>query len=296
MKIAFLSDPHIIWDKPIARLDDTRETSLEKFEFVLDWCMDNSALLLISGDLTDKPRSWHMYKRLKELIKRYYVRICAVYGQHDMYLRSKEATMLDLLNIEILTDDCVSAGIDNTWLYGASYGEEVPEVETDGFNILVIHAPISDKALWKGHDYINSKKFLKAFNEFDIIHCGDIHRSFLNISEDYKRCILNTGPMVRKEATEYNFKHRPCFYWYDAEEDTMNKVEIPHRPAEEVLSRDHIEKQEEVSGMLDDFIESVNMPEEIETNFDDNLEKFLRENKIEKEVVDCLSEIMEEDV
>ena len=59
------------------------------------------------------------------------------------------------------------------------------------------------------------------------------------------RIALNTGPMIRAEANEYNFVHEPHFYHltipnHPSENINYKKIEIPHEPGEDVLSTDHI--------------------------------------------------------
>lgn len=294
MKFAFLSDPHLVWDNPIARLDDAKETGLKKFEFVLKWCSDNNAALCIAGDLTDKPRGWHLYKRLVVLLKRYGVKVYCVYGQHDMYLRSKEATILDLLERSGLIKILGKEPEYFNRIYGCSWGEEVPKIEQGLFNILVIHAPIHTEPLFFDHEYMDAKRFVNK-HKFNLVHCGDIHRNFFILSTDYTKCIFNTGPMLRKSAEEYNFIHKPMFYVYDEGADQFWEEEIPHEPAEKILSRDHLERKKESDQMLDDFVHSINEDFEADTDFYDNLERFMDENDVGQEVINCLSDIMEED-
>ncbi len=296
MKLALISDPHLVWDTPRARLDDTAETGLQKFEFVLDWCHTNDAKLLIAGDLTHRPRGWYLYKRLLHLLEEYKVDIFAVFGQHDTYLRNKDATILDLLlEIDILDGPKILGVNHDPTLYGCSWGGEIPEVESkEDFNILVIHAPIAEEPLFPNHDYQDAKKFLKEHKDFELILCGDIHREFVIKYKD--RMIVNTGPMLRITAEAYSFKHEPNFKVYDTETRKLGTIIIPHEPAEKVLTREHIERESEINLMLDEFVSSMQEDFEVEADLISNIERYLEENEISEPVVSIISRIMEDSI
>ena len=294
MKLAMISDPHILINKPIARLDDAVETSFSKMNFILSWCKGNNANLIIAGDLTDKPRSWHLLPRILDMFSNYQdVKVFAVFGQHDTYMYSEETrdkTILGALYsaglVEILGEKASS------WsnLFGCSYGQKIPEVEyKNEKNILVIHAPIAEAPLFPNHKYMDAKKFLKDNKDFDIILCGDIHKEFF-IFDKQNRTILNTGPMIRKTADDYNFTFKPNFMVYDTVKDKFERVEIPHRPAEEVLSREHLDITEEKELLRSKFTESLSKEIELDMSFTGNLEIFLKEKQIRKGIRDILAE------
>ena len=72
MKIVCLGDLHLLWDKPIGRLDDTHKVQMEKLKFVLDWARRNRASLLQPGDFFDSPRNWHLTSIYSKLLGRYH--------------------------------------------------------------------------------------------------------------------------------------------------------------------------------------------------------------------------------
>jgi hypothetical protein len=53
------------------------------------------------------------------------------------------------------------------------------------------------------------------------------------------------------------FEHKPGFYIYDTANNSLLFEEVPHKPADEVLSREHIRREEEKNEMLDSFIKTV---------------------------------------
>lgn len=262
MKVATISDCHILTSDPICRIDDAKLASINKFKFVLEYCKKNKIdHLFVAGDLTHSPRmSWS----LLEITKAIYdsdLNVYAVYGQHDMYLRNKERTFLNLLSssglVRILDSIPITIGDYN--FYGTSFSEEVPKPKTKN-NVLVIHASISPTKLFPTHERIKPNTFLKKHKRFDLVFCGDIHRKF--IEEYNSRLILNTGNMVRYTADEYNLKHKPCFFIVDLNDFQIEEILIPAEKSKDVISTVHLEKKEElqeVNNEIDDFITEVNL-------------------------------------
>lgn len=302
MKLILLSDVHLSSKTPIGRLDDYRKTCLRKFEYVLKYAQKINAMILQAGDLFDKPRDWFILIDLNKMLKKYkYVLNCA-YGQHDTYMYSVENRVYtsmgvlwtnDLINV--LSEEPQNFGFAlNCDFYGASFNPNltIPKiVDKKKTNILVIHGTISDQAIYPGQQFYLAEQFLKDHKNFDLILCADIHRHFHFKSND--RHLVNTGPMMRKEATAYNFTHKPCFYVYDTETKKLTKETIPHEPAEQVLSRKHIESSAEADTMLETFIAAVNDTDmAVGADLVDNIHAFLRKNKIEKTVCDILEEVM----
>jgi hypothetical protein len=158
-------------------------------------------------------------------------------------------------------------------------------------NILVAHATVSDIALYPGQAFYDAKKFLKDYKCFDLILCADIHRHFY--FSDKGRYLVNTGPMMRKEASHYNFSHEPCFYVYDTETKKLSRGKIPCEPAKKVLSRKHIESSTEADVMLQTFISAVRDDKmEVGANLVDNIHAFLKKNKIDKSICNIIEEVM----
>ncbi|KKM04154.1 hypothetical protein LCGC14_1767060 [marine sediment metagenome] len=314
MKFILLSDLHLSWDNPLARMDNLVEVQFEKLRFVLDWSKENGDIpILQAGDFFDTPRGYYILSKVVSVLNSYETfdkdLIHCVYGQHDTYLYSdvtRNSTNLGILNevdlINVL-GTWWTGERNNVVIMGKSYGQEFhkndlgyiedPCVET---KILIIHAPISTAPLFPGHEITHADKFLEKYSEFDLILCGDIHRDF--IIERKGRFIVNCGSMLRREATEFNFTHKPHFLVYDTEDRTIEKVEIPHEPADKVLSREHIEQKEQTETMLEDFIKLVEettpgLEAKNNVSFTDALWAFIKHNNIEQEVVDILSKVME---
>jgi len=304
MKLLLLSDVHLSSKTPIGRLDDYRKTCLQKFEYVLRYAQKIGAMVLQAGDLFDKPRDWFILLDIIPLLRYFKVearpRFHCVYGQHDTYMYSIENrnyTSMGVLQenglINILNEEPHNKASDYE-IYGASFSPDfkIPKpAKNNKTKILVVHGMISDQALYPGQSYYSAKRFLQDYKEYDLILCGDMHRHFY--FSEKGRYLVNTGPIMRKQASHYNFSHEPCFYVYDTETKKLSRGKIPHKPAKEVLSRSHIEAQTESDTMLDSFIAAVRDDKmEVGANLVDNIHAFLKMNKIEKTICDIIEEVM----
>jgi len=301
MKFIILSDLHLTCNTPVARLDNIEETWKRKLKFVFDYAKLNEIGILVGGDFFDRPRDWKTTTEFLNLMENYQgVMVNSVFGQHDMYLYSKDrySTSLGLL----IKANVISELNDNKFaeyseiagrihIYGCSWGQEIPEPDGE-VNILVIHKNIGAAPLFPGHEYTNADQFLRSHPEYQVIVCGDIHRRF--VFADKGRVLVNPGPLLRMEATEYNMVYEPKFAILDIETQIVDWIDIPHEPAEKVLSRKNIENKKETESMLDEFIKNVSVDHKITFSFKENLQEYLTKNKTSQEIKDVISKIMEE--
>lgn len=253
MKIICLSDVHLSTEKPRGRIDDWEAAQWRKLEYIFRRAVQEDAVILQAGDLCDRPRSWSLLTKLNSILRNWNVDLYVVRGQHDMYMHSPEAPTTVSLFHDLGSVNLVEGSFWDGELDGVRWGGEVPK--SSKAKILVIHAPIAEAPVFDRHDYIDARGFAEKHKNYDLIVCGDIHRHFC-IKTKWN-VILNCGPMMRREAVEYNFRHEPCFYVWDTDSKELVREVIPHAPAEEVLSRIHIEEQQEIKSLLSDFVEKV---------------------------------------
>jgi DNA repair exonuclease SbcCD nuclease subunit len=298
MRLILLSDLHLTCNTPIARLDNIEETWKRKLGFVVRYAVENKLAIIVAGDFFDRPRDW---KTLSEVIDLFdsNPEIATVWGQHDLYLYGKDRTTTSL-GILVACDKVKEliqywAGTDNemVYVYGASWGQEIPVPDSPkDLNILVIHKSISDAPLFPGHEYTNAEMFLKSHPEYKVIVCGDIHRRFF--IQKNGRIIVNPGPLLRMEATEYNMSYEPKFAVLDTLKQSVEWIDIPHEPSEKVLTRRHIENKKETESMLDEFIKNIYTDHQITFDFKSNLAAYLSVNKINQNIIDIISGVMNE--
>jgi len=230
------------------------------------------------------------------------VKIYTVPGQHDKYMRTdvtKTPTSFGVLYkaglVEILGNEQPSIHEDGDgplYIYGCAHGEEIPKPEGKQ-NILVIHKSISDKALFPDHKYIGAKYFLRKYKGWNLVLAGDVHKHFY-----YKRGeshIINTGPMMRLKADEYNLTHRPCCYLYNLKTNEIKRKILRHKPAEKVIDRLHLQDNLIIDTGLEDFTIALKDDDSTHIDLYDEIEKELNRRKSNKRVKNILSEVIIED-
>ena len=281
MNFLLLSDIHGTDKIPVSRTDNAFEAFNSKFQFALNYAKLNQCIILQAGDLSDSSRNWFMLDYYLEMLNKYQVIMCCVFGQHDMYYRSSPmetpSTMLTLIKSSyVIPLGAKPFRSGNVNIYGANWGDDIPKAYKGEFNILVLHSPITLKREWSGQNFIHPKRFLRKHPEYRLVLVGDIHRKFI-YSYKYKY-VVNTGPMLRLEANEYNMKHKPCFFVYDEIMAEIDEVEIPHESADKVLTREHIDKNKMNKEELKLFISNLQNLEPIKDKRRKQISKYIREN------------------
>ncbi|RLC88846.1 MAG: hypothetical protein DRJ03_00995 [Chloroflexi bacterium] len=308
MNIIFFSDGHGTLTNAVARTDEVGQTFFRKLGYIFKKARETESIIVTAGDLGDKPREWYFLSEFARFLRKNKdVKLYTIYGQHDAYLyneSTKHATTLGVLaRLRMLTilNDQPFRPADNIAIYGSSWGAEIPEAVDEPyyangsvFNVLMIHKDISNAPLWPGHEYTQAKTFLRRQDTFDGIVCGDIHRSFYYM-DSVGRWITNTGPLMRLEASEYNFEHEPFVYRFDTEARSLHKIRIPHAPAEEILSREHIEIQTTTTQMLEEFVQTIETDSVEHVNIYENLLTLLEnvDNDVRAEAEDIVSNVGE---
>lgn len=222
------------------------ETFKNKFTFILEYAQKHNATILQAGDFFNESRNWHVLHLMSHLLKKYKISIYTIYGQHDLYMRANPQTTpstLGVLNkiglIKILGKKPIILNDIN--IYGCNWEASVPKPDSSKTNILVIHAPITTKGLFSGHDFTATTHFISKNKDWSLILAGDIH--IKAIYQGRKTILANTGPILRLASNKYNMKHKPCFFIYNTESRKLKEVVIPHQNAAMVLTRKHLDKE-----------------------------------------------------
>jgi DNA repair exonuclease SbcCD nuclease subunit len=302
MKIGLISDLHLLSKMPEGRSDNILRDQWKKFYHIMATCQKKGIQHLFqAGDFFDVPRNWEtLYQTINVLKSFPSVKIYCVEGQHDRYMRNDDTiTNLSLLHglglVTILKAPIEFSGFT---AYGISFEDKmdidkaIDNLEADpcSYNLLVIHAPISDAPLFKDHEYSKANLLLKKHKEFDLILCGDIHKSF-TAKTTMGRVIVNTGSMIRKERTVYNETHIPHFLILDIKDNSLSSSAIPVTPYEMAFTQ--IENIVE-SDVLNDFIEAVRHPISDEMDVFKRIERFMTDNNIEDDVTKWIKEVQNE--
>lgn len=256
MKIANISDMHLKTSNPINRIDNYKETQLNKFRYILKYCMNNKIdHLIAAGDIFDNPRQSLGYVgEIISLLHEYPAKFYAVAGQHDQWYRKQDLDntplgLLEAANVAtILNDNPVE--IDNVNFYGCAWESKIPEIKNKSkVNILSIHIMVIQNKLWNDQQEYTTGGALLKNNHFDLIVSGDNHQSFQEIYKGRK--LVNCGSLTRSTVAQGD--HKPSFYIYNTDTKELTREYIPIEPFEEVmLISEHLETKN-INKKLEDY-------------------------------------------
>lgn len=246
MKLLILGDTHFNKRGPERRKDNYFNTQLSKLSRVFDLFDKEACDFIIQvGDFFDTPTVGnYAIKSIIEVFKEYRIgkkHFYGIYGQHDIVghsgatlPRSPLAVMEASQLVSLLGDKPNRIGdYSGVYTYGASFGQPIPEVVTDGFNILVIHDMIGPADLYPGQNITKPRSFAKQFSSYDLICCGDYHYAF---DEEFDgRHILNAGCMVRKTIGKHDLELEPSVIIYDTETREYKYISLEAEPVETVF-------------------------------------------------------------
>ena len=294
MKFFFLSDLHLVWDNPVARTDNAHATQMLKFKTVLNHVAEERGMLFVAGDFFDHPRSWYLLPEIIRVLRKFACPVYSVFGQHDLYMYSENRrnTNLGILMESGLVHEIPKDGapvINGVKVYPMNWGDPVPTKLSPDRNILVAHAPIAARAIYPGQQFSPALQFLKDHPEFDVIHVGDIHQRFS--FNDGGRWIINTGPILRMEATDDSWAARPGFNVWESETGEMGWVEIPFEKPEKVLTFEHLEKAKRVEEMMTQFTTAIRSGTDVSggNSFFEILQELMNKEGVGAEVREIIS-------
>lgn len=249
MKLGIIGDLHFNSRAPKRRLDfDYLETMMAKLSRALKALKDCHAIIQV-GDFFDTPTVSDYTKVSAMGVLDYHDRmIYTIAGQHDITghsLTTLKNSPLKVLAaagyVQILGSESTRVGDVN--LYGASFGQEVPEAE-DGFNVLVTHRMIGNRQLYPDQELESPRVFLRQHPDYDLVLCGDYHYRF---SDKYRdQVIVNPGVLIRKSLTDIDMGHTPAVAIFDTYDRSLKFVEIKHDPAAAIFDLTRTEKKSEI--------------------------------------------------
>lgn len=274
------ADWHIRETQPECRTDDFIKTQWRKLQFIDDLQRQFNVPVLIGGDFFHywKPSPWLISETMLYMPND----VTTVFGQHDLPNHSfKLAYKSGLYTLReagflILQDN-------------GSWGQPIKEVELfDDKSIVLTHRFVWDgkEIPWPGCKEITAEQMLDSFPQADLIVTGDHHKPFTY--EKDGRLLVNPGPITRQAANETS---APRVYLWYAETNTVEPVYIPIE--KDVITREHIDKQQQSSAKLDAFVTSLDSKWEIGVSVLKNLERFLSNNKVHKSIVDVTYKAIE---
>lgn len=295
MRYILISDLHLTSRQPRHRIGNILNDVRRKLNFIFKLAKEKNAYIISAGDTFDSPRDiFALYEFIKIKTKYPEVMFYTIYGQHDSYMRNKSVVNnLAILKkahlITTLNDRPIQDGLIR--LYGVGWDDNKIPMPLDNefkFNILVIHAPITNDPLWVSHDYIDAEDFLRK-HKFDLIVTGDIHKSFIIKTDN--RYIVNTGPILRLEATVYNIQHKPMCYLFDRQ--NPNKIEKYIIPNTDMPFDLRFKNAPDIGSELID-IDSIKF-EKNDVTIDKIINKLLDSHENKMEILNLLAELEKDD-
>ena len=303
MKILLTSDWHLDVYRPENRLDkDYFTTQSKKIDWIynLAYMKEDSDVILCGGDIFNSHKA-------NDFLKRQYIRLLkfwgetsstlCIYGQHDLRYHNSDRRNTPLGVMEAASVLTVLGAkpicIEDTNFYGASWNEPIPEIVTEGFNVLAMHflTFLNDK-----HPPVDVEQFQLATHllmttKFDLILTGDNHQTFT--LEKNGKTLVNPGSLMRSRIDQHD--HKPCVFIYDTNTRKLEQKFIPVQPINEVLDVEKAKKEKEEDEELKVYVKELSQGSHIEgLDFKINLWSFTKSSSLEEGVVIILEEVMDD--
>jgi len=272
------SDWHLREDQPVCRTDCFWGEQWKKVQFIRKLQEEYQCPVIHAGDLFNhwKPSPYLLSLTILSLPKDFFT----IYGNHDLPQHNLELAnkcginTLSAAKTLQIPDGCHWNGDPNK---GSFIHYHLFER-----SVLVWHVMTYQTKPWPGCTDPMAAKLLRKYPQYDLIVTGHNHKPF--VEEHEGRLLVNPGSLTRQEADQIDFKPR-VYLWYEKE----NKVKSVYLPIEQgVITREHIEKIEERDGRIEAFISRLDEDWEAEMNFEENLERFAKTNKIRSKVMDIV--------
>jgi len=291
------ADLHITEKAPPCRLDNWMETQERKYAWLRKQQEKYDCPILCSGDLFDKWKNspYLLAWALRNLPDR----IWAIPGQHDLpghslddIEKSSIQVLSDAGKIKLLLEDSDWA---NDGMMYQAFPWGTPLASTDrGFGeysaVALIHYLVyQSKPPFPGAENVGgtAKSILKKMWGFDLILSGDNHQSFSEVLGN--QVLVNSGSFMRTRADQ--IEHKPSIYLWCAKTNEVERVYIPIEKG--VISRNHIDVKNDKNERIEAFVSKLKDNKEIGLSFTDNLELYLKKNKVSKSIEKVIHECLE---
>lgn len=287
------TDWHLRDTVPACRTDDYLSAQWNKVAFIRELQEKYECPVLMAGDL------FHVCNRsmglLCQCMNELPQQMICIPGQHDMPRHRMDLLADSAYGVLEESRRINKTGVKGFWLDWFPYGTElrpnctktVPRIP----KVAIVH-----KLTWYGKkpypgapDTGNALSIMKQLAGYDLILTGDNHEQFTLRFGD--QLLVNPGSLMR--MTSAQMEHEPAVYLWSAEDNTVERVVIPHESGV-VIKREaqFPEGNCAVRGDLDAFLNTVT--EEFETDLD--FKKTLLSLMDAKEVEPRIRQIIEESI
>lgn len=278
----FTGDWHLRDSKPTCRTDDFEKEQWKKVEFISSLQRKYQCPVYHSGDLFHhwKPSPYLLSRTMEHLPKNFYT----IYGNHD--LPNHSINEQDKCGIFVLK----KAGRLRV-LSGVHWGETPTEgmtVDINGRSILIWHVMNWQGVRpWPGCTDPRAGALLRKYPNYDCILTGHNHKTFVETLGE--RVLVNPGAITRQAADQIDF--HPKVYLYHSNTNTVESIHLP--VVSGVITRAHIENEEERNNRITAFVSQLTGEWEASLNFEKNLEKFFQTNTVRNEIKQIIYESLD---
>lgn len=253
-KFIFAADLHITDKTPRYRKDDYAQTSLRKLKWIVEKANELDAVLCVAGDFFDSPNvKYDITNRVIEILQFARYTPIVIAGQHDMINKVQSLENTPLYNLQIAgVIDLGGNGICSDNIFGQPFGTEIPDPPYKKNSIILIHRSITPgEPPWFLADAISAEKAIEEYEGFSLVVAGDYHKAFYYFKEKDGVHVINCGPMLRSEKDKRDTI--PCVWLAVLGEGppSIEKINIPIEPSEDVFDVEAIEYDEKNSITLD---------------------------------------------
>lgn len=270
MRLGLVGDTHYTGKTPSRRLDSFWETQKRKTSQALKIFTDRKCDYVIqAGDMFDNPMvSYSVISDLicifNEYVNTSHRKPGVTFGQHDIFGHSSATipnSPLRVLEVAGVIDIVGPGGLtigqngdQNVVLYGAGFGEDVPEPKSKfDYNVLVTHRMVGDRPLFPDQELESPVSFLKQYPQYNLTLVGDYHYRFVSRLDN--RVIVNCGALVRKSISTFDLEHEPAVVVFDTENSKLEVVKLDIESVDKVFDMTPVQKRDETR--LTEFINNL---------------------------------------
>lgn len=293
MKFVITADWHLRATRPRCRIDnDWIETQKKALNQVAEIANKKDAPIFVVGDLfnSNSDTSFeciNMVQKLADVSGELYI----LAGNHDLPYHSSENIDKSAIGVLLKSENIFTMehffknviGFENV-NYSAS---NFDEPDNENANIVFKHTltiPSKDKP-----DYINCEtpeSLLEKFPNAKWIFTGDYHKNFHY--EKNGRNVINGGCLLRQASDFIDYQ---CgVYFVDTDQNIVEFIPIIDN--EELVNDDYITKENERESRIEDFVSKLKNTESVSFDFLDNVEKAMKKNRFEPDLVDTVNELI----
>ncbi|WP_018247567.1 metallophosphoesterase [Orenia marismortui] len=318
MKLLVLTDTHIRGTTPSRRLDDFKETLLNKLREVKEIAIEEDVdYILHGGDLFDRPDTApSVVNDFIKVLRTYPKPIYIVAGNHDLYGHNPETlsrTMLGILItsgiVNLVPEEPIFLKDDNglvLQLSGRNFDYSIDEKNTTAYTVKkddkanyalhLIHGMLLEKPFFEsGYTLIED-----VDTEADITVAGHYHIGF-GVKKFKGKYFLNPGSLVRSSADLKEIKRTPQVAIVELKDEvkiSLRKLKSA-KPGKEILDRSAIEGQKFREKKLSEFIREIKANDSFEVFSINAILDKIATNKginqeVTKEALDRLAVVQEE--